>query len=399
MTERGRLVFAPSRYGPEVAGGAEAVQRELAIGLAKRGWDVEIATTCAIDHFTWENTLPEGLTEIDGIPVRRFRAEQPLPERGVHERDINLGFRPTITNQYRWLNAGMRSPDLYHYLLDNQHRFRGMVFAPYPTWLAVAGSQIAASRSVLWACLHDEPYVRLDVFRPMLTGVAGLFLMTDPEHDLLHRIVRDPAPHEVVGCTVPMATAYDPEGFRERHSIERPFVLFAGRREGAKGWDELLRAFEAAVLRLDLPFDLVTIGAGEVIPPASIADRVIDLGFLPESERDNAFAAASACVQPSRLEAFSRTVMEAWLAGTPVVANAGSEVVSWHCRRSRAGLTYQDSFELEECLSFIADRPAEAAAMGDVGRAYVLEHYDSDVVIDRVDELLDRWLKEPWKDR
>ena len=397
MTARGRLVFAPSRYGPDIVGGAEAVQRELAIGLAKRGWDVEVATTCAVDHFTWENTLPAGLSEIDGIPVRRFPAVAPLPERGVHEHAINLGVRPTLTDQYRWLNTGMRSPELYHYLLDNQHRFRGMVFAPYPTWMAVAGTQIAASRSVLWTCLHDEPYARLDVFRPMLTGAAGLFLMTEPEHDLLHRIVADPAPHAVVGATVPMATAYDPDGFCARHGIERPFVLFAGRREGAKGWEELLEAFERATIRLDLPFDLVTIGGGKVTPPPAIADRVIDLGFLPDDERDNAFAAAAASIQPSRYEAFSRTVMEAWLAGTPVIANAASEVVVWHCERSQAGITYRDAFELEECLSFLASCPEEAASLGQRGRAYVLEHYDPDAVLDNVDRVLDSWLNEPWE--
>jgi glycosyltransferase involved in cell wall biosynthesis len=397
VADRGRLVFAPARYGPEVIGGAEAVQRELAVGLQKRGWEVEVVTTCALDHYTWENVLPPGLSELDGIPVRRFRAEPPLPERGVHEQAIHRGERLAITDQYRWLNTGMRSPELYHHLLDNQHRYRGMVFTPYPTWLAVAGSQIAARRSVLWTCLHDEPYARLAVFRSMLQGVAGLLLQSGPELDLLERLIESPAPHDIVGCTVPVAAGYDPEGFRSRHGIEGPFLLYAGRREGAKGWDELLATFERATLRLDLPFKLVTMGVGDIAPSPAIADRVIDLGFLPDDERDNAFAAASAYLQPSRYEAFSRTIMEAWLAGTLVIGNAQSDVVAWHCERSQAGLTYRDDFELEECLAFVADEPEAAAAIAARGRSYVLEHYEPDAVIDRVDHLLDSWLHEPWE--
>jgi glycosyltransferase involved in cell wall biosynthesis len=123
-----------------------------------------------------------------------------------------------------------------------------------------------------------------------------------------------------------------------------------------------------------------------------IADRVIDVGFLPDRERDNAFAAAAAYIQPSIYEAFSRTVMEAWLAGTPVIANAGSEVVRWHCERSDAGLVYRDAAELEQCLRFVADNPAGATALGAPGRDYVLRHYQWPTVLDAVERCLAEWL-------
>ena len=51
----GRLAFVPPRYGTEIVGGSEAVMREAAHGLADRGWDVEMLTTCARDHYTWRN--------------------------------------------------------------------------------------------------------------------------------------------------------------------------------------------------------------------------------------------------------------------------------------------------------------------------------------------------------
>jgi hypothetical protein len=41
----GRLAFVPPRYGTEIVGGSEAVMREAAHGLARRGWDVEVLTT------------------------------------------------------------------------------------------------------------------------------------------------------------------------------------------------------------------------------------------------------------------------------------------------------------------------------------------------------------------
>ena len=75
----------------------------------------------------------------------------------------------------------------------------------------------------------------------------------------------------------------------------------------------------------------------------------------------SAFAAAEALVQPSANESFSRTLMEAWLAGTPVIATAAGEVVTWHCERSGGGLTYVDELEFAQCLRFIAEAPKAAA--------------------------------------
>ncbi|MGH2685983.1 MAG: glycosyltransferase family 4 protein, partial [Actinomycetota bacterium] len=166
-------------------------------------------------------------------------------------------------------------------------------------------------------------------------------------------------------------------------------LYYGGRREGGKGWDWLLEAFAAAVTRHRLPFDLVTTGVGPVNPPPSIADRVIDLGFLDRQEIADVFAAADAYVQPSRMESFSFTIMEAWLAGTPVVANGESDVVTWHCERSGAGLTYHDWYEFAECLRFLAEAPEAARKLAAPGRDYVVEHYSWDPVLDTMEARLE----------
>jgi glycosyltransferase involved in cell wall biosynthesis len=83
--------------------------------------------------------------------------------------------------------------------------------------------------------------------------------------------------------------------------------------------------------------------------------------------------------------------MEAWLAGIPVVANAGSDVVAWHCRRSGAGLLYADADELARHLRFLADAPDRAPRLAAGGRAYVLERYRWDAVLDRIEAALGAW--------
>ena len=102
-------------------------------------------------------------------------------------------------------------------------------------------------------------------------------------------------------------------------------------------------------------------------------------------------AAAAAYVQPSAMESFSRTVLEAMLAGTPVIANAASDVVRWHVERSQAGLLYHNEAELVECLRFVGDHHHEFKEAVSGGRSYVLENYQLGRVLDQMEVSLNSW--------
>jgi glycosyltransferase involved in cell wall biosynthesis len=259
-------------------------------------------------------------------------------------------------------------------------------------WTTFAAAGVAPERTVLRPCLHDEPYARMELFEPLLTGCAGVWLQTEPELELYQRVSTPPAQARIVGEGVNAPTSYDPKRFRTEHGLgDAPFVLYGGRREGAKGWERLLDGFADAVRKEDLDLTLVTFGVGEVHPPTDLPGRVIDLGFIDDTTRDDAMAAASAYLQPSTLESFSRTVMEAWLAGTPVVANGASEVVRWHIERSGAGLLYDDDAELEQALRFVAEAPDAAAELAAPGRDYVLDNYGWPETLDRMEATLEEW--------
>src|SRR5208282_2676397 len=140
-----------------------------------------------------------------------------------------------------------------------------------------------AERAVVIPCLHDELYARLEVLRPVLADPKLVWFLSGPEHLLAHRLGPVAFKHSVTGAGVPVPSHYDPAGFMERHQLERPFVLYAGRREQEKGTGLLLEAFAAAAREGDLVVDLVTIGKGKLsdlgvreLP----AGRVIDLGFV-----------------------------------------------------------------------------------------------------------------------
>ena len=256
--------------------------------------------------------------------------------------------------------------------MKHRHDYRAIVFSPYLFWTTLVGAEVAPERSIVMPCLHDEGYARLNVVRRVVGSVARAWYLSEPEQDLAVRLGIAPATGDLTGAGVEVPESYDPDGFRARRALERPFVLYAGRREEGKGWPVLLDAFTAAVAR-GADLDLVTMGVGEIDPPASIADRVHDVGFLSDQEAADAFSAAAVYVQPSRNESFSRTVMESWLAGTPVLANGESDVVRWHCERSAAGVVWHGVDELAAALEAVVHAPEALRSIGKRGRDYVLQ--------------------------
>ncbi|NNE96065.1 MAG: glycosyltransferase family 4 protein, partial [Acidimicrobiales bacterium] len=350
-------------------------------------------TTCASDHQTWANEFPAGTTVDGAVTVRRFPTvvNEPARDRTRIFTRILAGERIAIQDQQLWMNDGFRCPELWHHILDHSADYSAIVLAPYMFWTTFACGQIDPQKTILMPCLHDEPTVHLDLFKPLVSGAAGVWFLSRPEAALASRVFHVPSNHEVVGAPVPDPEVWDPDRFVREFGFERPFVFYAGRREPGKGWNELRDAFSFAISQ-GIELDLVTAGVGDPVLDSSTRGRVHDVGFLSDQQRNDAMAAATAYVQPGRMESFSLSVMEAWLAGTPVIGNGASAVVSHHIEQCDAGVTYRSPLELLECLRFVATQPEAAAKLAAPGRAYVLDNYAPEVVLDRMEASLLSWL-------
>src|SRR5271155_2112554 len=149
-----KLAFVPPRFGPGVLGGSEAVSREAAFGFAGRGYDVEIVTTCALDHYSWENELPEGVSEEDGLVVRRFPVLR-HPSRAALKAQLSVqyGRIPDLDHQVSWLGFQFGSPRMFEYLLRHGQRYDALVFSPYLFWSTSVCLPFLAERAAVIPCL------------------------------------------------------------------------------------------------------------------------------------------------------------------------------------------------------------------------------------------------------
>ncbi|MFM8303343.1 MAG: glycosyltransferase family 4 protein [Actinomycetota bacterium] len=392
----GRLGFVPVRFGDDLVGGAEMLVREMADGLAQRGWAVDVLTGCTRDHFREPRHYAPGTSvRASGVRLHRFPSmvSSHRADRVLGNRAIVSGRPLTLGDQYRWCNDDVRVPGLFDHLVAHADEYRALVFAPYLYWTTVAGTQVSPERSILIPCLHDEPTARLDLFAREFREPRGVWFLTEPEADLGRRLHPDLAPHAVIGSGVEPPAAGDPERFRARFEVRGPFVLYVGRREEGKGTAQLLTDFAAAAPQVPERVTLILAGPGSVRIPESARALVTDVGELTTRDRDDALAAATAVIQPSPYESFSRTMMEAWLAGAFVIASRASAVSTWHCGRAAAGAVYGSPDELAVAIRRALGPGARED--GERGRAYAAREYSWPRVLERVEAWIDEWLPVP----
>jgi glycosyltransferase involved in cell wall biosynthesis len=389
-----RVAFVVPRYGAGVVGGAEMLCRLMAEDLRAHDVAVEVLTTCAVDHFTWADHHPEGSTVEGGVPVHRFRVE-PSRDNGrwqeLHTR-IALRLPTTRADGIEWMAQSVWSPGLQA-AVEDASRYDWVVAMPYLFGTAFWSVMARPERTALIPCVHDEPHAWQPVVRDMLARAAGCMLNSDGEGELLGRLAPTARTRLVsVGYDdVPPPPPAAVEAFCAARGIAPGYVLYAGRRETAKGLPQLFAAFARfAAGRPDAP-PLALMGRGDLEPPSELAGRVIDLGFVPDEERDAAYAAAAVLVNPSRLESLGMVGLEAWLAGTPSIVNGRSPVLREHCRASGGGLWYDSPEELVEALDLMTGDPAVARAMAEAGAAYVRDAFSWPAVRRRFLGALEEW--------
>ena len=112
----------------------------------------------------------------------------------------------------------------------------------------------------------------------------------------------------------------DVAAFRALYTFEKPFVLVLGRKAGAKGYQQIIDT--VAGLPVELGMQVVLIGPDDDGLPVDAACATY-LGRQPREVVRGALMSCLALVNMSASESFGIVLLEAWMAGRPVVVNSG----------------------------------------------------------------------------
>jgi glycosyltransferase involved in cell wall biosynthesis len=414
-----KIAFIVQRYGTEILGGSEYHCRLIAERLAPRH-QVEVLTTCASDYITWKNDYPEGTDRIRGVTVRRFANAQ-TRDLDAFNRYSEWIFTSAHTreDEMEWLRQqGPWCPALVEYLQRNQAQYDVLIFFTYLYAPTVLGVRIAPHKSILVPTAHDEPAIHLGIYKEMFSAPAGIAYNTDVERRFLttHFSIRA-VEEETVGCGVDLAqgqgdkTDGEPEApeaemddadrppsyrphlagrgvlFKRRHRLHGPMALYGGRIDPGKGCEELIEYFSSYV-QDGGEASLVLMGVK--LMPLPEEPFILFAGRLSDQERVQALEAATVVVVPSPYESLSLLALESFAVGTPVLANARSEVLVDHCQKSNAGLYYADRDEFVEAMKLLVADHRLRAAMGVNGRAYVRGNYRWDVILQKYERMFSK---------
>ncbi|MGH9371123.1 MAG: glycosyltransferase family 4 protein [Vicinamibacterales bacterium] len=430
-----KIAFIVQRYGAEILGGSEYHCRLIAERLASRH-QVEVLTTCAADYITWKNEYPEGSDRIRGVTVRRFANSRTRDIQAFNRYSEWIFTNPhTRDDEMEWLRQqGPWCPALLEYLERNQHQYDVLIFFTYLYAPTVLGTTIAPHKALLVPTAHDEPAIHLEMYKELFSLPAGMAYNTDVERRFLttHFSIRA-VEEETIGCGVELPHAHsqpreraqsdhvedgpesiepsDEEGspqegspdegspsfrphlahrgsvFRRRHRLHGPVVLYGGRIDPGKGCEELIEYFSTYVQEGG-EASLALMGVKLMPLPEEPFIRFA--GRLSDQERLQALEAATVVVVPSPYESLSLLALESFAVGTPILANARSEVLVDHCHRSNAGLFYADRDEFTECLKLLIADHRLRAAMGRNGRHYVRQNYRWDVILAKYERMFAR---------
>lgn len=377
-----KLAFIVQRYGREIPGGSETLARQIAERLSRRH-EIEILTTTARDYVTWRNEYPPGEEKLRGVRIIRFPVES---ERNLEEfnrfSEWIYNNPHSIEDELRWLEMqGPVVPRLVEHLRENHGRYDLLVFFTYLYYPAYHGTSIAPEKSLLIPTAHDEPALKLGIFKQVFELPGGLIFNTEAEELLvLERFRVQRKMRETIGMGMELLEPPDASAFRRSYKVHHRYLLYAGRIDEGKGCGELISFFrryrsEHAESNLQL------LMMGNLAMKLPGGNEVRYLGFLSEEEKLAAMAGAIAIVIPSRFESLSIAALEAFSVGVPIVVNARSRVLVDHCRKANAGLYYANYEEFEGILDLLLNEKTLGRTLGRQGQAYITENFGWDKLL------------------
>jgi glycosyltransferase involved in cell wall biosynthesis len=380
-----KIACVVQRYGPEIAGGSETHCRDLAERLSDTH-QVTVLTSCARDYVTWANAFPAGEFFERGIRVLRFPV--------VHRRKLKafadlsdevFAGHSSHDRQDDWFREnGPEVPTLLEHLRQHGTSYDIVLFWAFRYYPSYYGVPIVADRAVLVPTAEADHAIDLNVLEGYFHQPRGYIFLTPEEEQLVAtRAGGLVQPRTIIGTGLDPAPAH--AGAVITHELSMPYVLYLGRIDRNKGCDTLLEYFQQFASGPDAP-TLVLAGPAKMRIPEH--PKIRPLGYVSNEVREALLAGAQALIVPSPYESLSIVLLEAWNHGIPALVNGRCRVLDGQVRRANGGLSFRSALEFDEALTYLLTHPAERAAMGRQGLAYVEREYRWPVVLGRVEALL-----------
>ena len=385
-----KIAIINQRYGLEVNGGSELYSRQIAERLIAK-YDVEVLTSCAVEYVKWSNYYNEGVEQINGVTVRRFKTLHEREPKVFSALDSMMLSNPHIEEEIseQWIeHMGPYCPDLVEYVDKHQDEYEAIIVVTYLYYTAVKSIVRIKNKAIFIPTAHQEPFIHFDMYKKVFGAADAFVFLTDEEKDLVHSIFHNEnVPYEVMGVGVEVPEVVDSERFKKKYNLDN-YLIYVGRIDEGKDCPRLFKYFIEYKRRVKSDLKLVLMGKAVCDIPKS--PDIISLGFVSEEDKFDGIKGAKALILPSKFESLSISVLEAMTLSVPVIVNGICDVLKGHCVKSNGGLYYKNYFEFEGCINYMMEHPEEYAIMCKNARKYVEDYFQWDDIMKKFDRIIER---------
>lgn len=385
-----KIAIVNQRYGKDVNGGSE-YYTYLLVNHLKKKYDVEVLTTTALDYTSWENYYNEGVEIVDGVRVHRFKVEEKRSKLMFRFLLRILPFKLPLLNKIFekfWLRAqGPYCPNFIKYINKNKNKYDIFIFVTYLYYLTAEGIKEVYEKSILVPTAHDEPYIRFGLYKELFNKPRAIVFLTEEEREFaLNLFKNNNIKNDVVGIGVDIPNKLDINDFKKKYGIQSEYLIYVGRVDEGKNCLEMFDYFIEYKNKTNSNLKLVIIGKIAMNVPFN--EDIIYLGFVSEEEKYSGIAGAKAMIMPSKYESLSISVLESLALSVPVLVNGDSEVLKMHCKRSEAGLTYENYSEFAKGLEIILQKKELYERMRKNAINYILSNYNWKIVVEKWEKII-----------
>ncbi|MFT7056574.1 MAG: glycosyltransferase involved in cell wall biosynthesis [Roseivirga sp.] len=305
---------------------------------------------------------------VDTIPVKSLSKFQVLDEASEKTR-VPLGVNLTETR-------GPFSSQLDSYLESNIHKYdlvvtHNNVFRPAVTAVTKAITCGVPIISIPHAHLDDDFYHFPDVHQSIIN--SNLVLASPKVVCSFYEQKGAAVSYLPAGInTKEVFSDDDIAAFRDVCAVEKPFVLVLGRKSKAKGYQDVITAVE--LLSKDIDIHVVMIGPDDDNWPIN-SDCVSYLGRQSREVVRGALLSCTALVNMSSSESFGIVLLEAWMAGKPVIVNNACAAFHDLATNNLNALMINDLLSLQEAIRKVMNDPALCKRLAKNGNE-ILKDYD-----------------------
>jgi glycosyltransferase involved in cell wall biosynthesis len=366
-------------------GGAGTLAKGMAYELNRRGVDAKVFTTCSLSPYDdwWRDHYPAGRSDVAGIETHRFPVNRVRAPYDATIRKIAKGTPLTHADEQNFFQYGINSDGLVAALAKMLGDDHEVLALPYFQGLTHAAINNYPGKISLIPCFHDEPQFYWNTTKDLLANAKHIFYNSHEEKEMTIReygrtVGRRVVEGVVTGVGVEVSPADD--AANDKSSLPQSYFVYAGRKERGKNVPLLCEWFLEHVRETGTQTKLVFIGGGEkeLLPRSR---QILDLGPVSEVTKRRVLQGAKALINLSTNESFSIVMMEAWLAGVPVIVSARCAVTTGHVRRSQGGLFADSRKEFSAGLALLESNEQIRASLGVNGKYFATRQFSHDVVL------------------